>query len=170
MRSSLAIAVLGTTAGLLAVAGVLAASAGAQTVRRGVRVQVTTIEGGGGWSGTAFVSVPPSRLTVGTAPECRGVSVVGEGRNATGRIRSVRLELRGSVGERLELPIGVAGCPGATLTLGLDDGSSVVADAGTVTTSLEATGAAHGTFTATATSAGAPLAIAGDLTFAPRSP
>lgn len=143
----------------------------AQSLRRGVRVRVTSIEGGGGWSGTAFVSVPPSRLTASPATGgCDGVVIVGEGRSTSGRIRSLRIELRGPAVERVELPLGAGGCVGASLTLGLDDGSSIEAEAGTVTTSLSATGEAHGSFTATTMSGGTPLAIAGELTLAPRAP
>lgn len=142
----------------------------AQSLRRGVRVQVTSIEGGGGWSGTAFVSVPPSRLTATPGSGgCEGVVIVGEGRSTSGRIRTVRIELRGPALERVELPLGADGCLGARLVLGLDDGTSIEAEAGTVTTSLALTGEAHGTFTATTIAGGTPLAIAGEITLAPRA-
>lgn len=131
-------------------------------------MQVTTIDSGGGWSGTAFIPVPPSRVRSTTA-SC-GVEIAGDGRITSGRIRTVHLELRGPLGGHNELPLGSATCPGATLTLGLDDGTSLVMETGTVTTSLAEDGEVHGTFTATITSGASPLAVTGDITLAPRSP
>ena len=153
-------------AAFLAVATTAVAQSSA---RPGVRVQVTRIGSSGGWSGSAFVPIPPSRTTVtaGACPDYEGL-----GRSASGAVREVRVHLasRPGVERPLTLALGDAvGCGEARLEILLDDGSTLRPTVGSATVTLEA-GDLHGRITGTITHTdGTPTTVVADFALRPRT-
>lgn len=154
---------------LLAAVLALAATATAQsTARPGIRVQVTRIGSAGGWSGNAFVPVPPSRTTV-TAGECP--TYEGRGRAASGAVREVWLRMTSAAGTDVSLPMTASdtlGCGEVALELVLEDGSTLRPTMGSATVTLQP-GDLHGHVTGTITNAdGAPTTLVADFALRPR--
>lgn len=135
--------------------------------RQGLRIRFTSIDGQAGLDGNAFLLFSSRRISLDAAPlsPCRNLRVVrAEARGSRGLVRKVELTLHlRSAGE---LPIGGDGCPRAELRAELEDGTALTGGEGTVTvqtSNLAAGSAVSGTYSWTATRAGAPFPMRGEF-------
>lgn len=137
--------------------------------RQGLRIRFTSIDGQSGLDGNAFLLFSSRRISLDAAPlsPCRNLRVVrAEARGSRGLVRKVELTLH--LRAEGELPIRADGCPRAELRAELEDGTVLTNGEGTVTvqtSNLVAGNAISGTYSWTATRAGAPFPMRGEFNF-----
>lgn len=144
----------------------LASGATAQTTARpGIRVTVTRIGSEGGLSAASFLSIPPSRTTRvhGACEELSGTATA-----LTGSVRGATLHLRAQPGDGQTLPIAESGCGSVSLSLTMEDGSTLTPARGSATLTVDE-GGARGHLTATIDEAGVPTTVVADFALRPRT-
>lgn len=150
-----------TTLAAITLVLTLSAPLAAQSLRPGIRLTLTRVEAMGGFTASGFLVVPASRVVRTPAPECGegAVRIEAAGRDARGRIRGARLVVVATPTLR-DVAIDGSAC-GATLSVELDDGSTISPDHGVVHAQLGAAGI-DATIEGSATGpGGVPTTVAG---------
>ncbi|MCB9661738.1 MAG: hypothetical protein R3B40_12265 [Polyangiales bacterium] len=172
LRAVIALASLLTAATAVSLAPDTASAEAGTKIRRaprpGVRVRFASLDGQSGMQGNAFLLFSSRRISLDSpASPCGGSHVVrAEARGSSGLIRKIELTLH--LGRSGQLAVQQGGCPRAELRAELEDGTILTGGEGTVDVQraeLQSGGQVMGTYSWTATRAGAPFPTRGEFSF-----